>query len=230
MTRPRLGRPTRTTSLIAGAVLLLSGCGLHPGAAAVVGDTTISDDQVDEAAAALCAANLAGAAAQGQPRPELATRGARQASLSLLIDSELSHQFGEANGIEPSQAEVSRAVAQNQQTVDALPQDQREGFLTLFRTYVEGQVIVQQAGEQAVGAAAAPEEVRTAGIQQRNEWLTEQGIEVELDPRYGEYADGGVAGSSGSLSVPASDGAVAGNSTEPSPDWVSDLPLTQKCG
>lgn len=230
MTRPRTGRPVRASVLAAGATLLLAGCGLNPGAAAVVGDTTISDDQVDDAATALCAANIAGAAAQGQPKPELATRGARQAALSLLIDSELSQQYGEANDIEPARAELSNALAQNQQTVNALPQEQREPFTELLRTYVEAQLIVQEAGEQAAGPGAGPEQLAAAGIQQRDEWLAEQDVEVELDPRFGEYQDGGIDGSGGSLSIPVSDRAAAGDSTEPGPEWVSDLPMSQKCG
>lgn len=230
MTRPRIGRPVRVSVLAAGAALLLAGCGMNPGAAAVVGDTRISDDQVDGAASALCAANIAGAAAQGQPKPELATRGARQAALSLLIDSELSHQYGEANGIEPPRAELSNALAQNEQTINALPEDLRDDFENLLRTYVEAQLIVQQAGREAAGPTAGPEELSTAGNQQRNTWLAEQGIEVELDPRFGEYKDGGIDGSGGSLSVPVSDRAAAGDVTEPSPEWVADLPMTQKCG
>lgn len=230
MTRPRLGRPVRASALAAGAALLLAGCGLNPGAAAVVGGTTISDDQVDDAATALCGANIAGAAAQGQPKPELATRGARQAALSLLIDSELSQQYGAANGIEPPRAELSNALAQNQQTVNALPEDLREDFSDLLRTYVEAQLIVQEAGREAAGPDAGPEQLAAAGIQQRNEWLAEQDVEVELDPRFGEYQDGGIDGSGGSLSIPVSDRAAAGDSTEPSPEWVADLPLSQKCG
>lgn len=235
MTRPRTGRlftgrPVRASVLAVGAALLLVGCGLNPGAAAVVGDSAISGDQVDDAAAALCAANIAGAAAQGQPKPELATRGARQAALSLLVDAELSRQFGEANDIEPGRAELSSALAQNQQTIDVMPAENREAFTELLRSYVVGQLIVQEAGRAVAGAAAGPEELAAAGTQQRNEWLAEQDVEVELDPRFGEYADGGIDGSGGSLSIAVSDRAAAGDTSEPSPDWVSDLPMSQKCG
>lgn len=230
MTRPRLGRPVRVSVLAAGTALLLAGCGLNPGAAAVVGDSTIGDDQVDDAASALCAANIAGAAAQGQPKPELATRGARQAALSLLIDAELSHQYGEANAIDPSRAELSTALEQNQQTINVLPADRREDFSELLRSYVEAQLIVQEAGREAVGPGAPPEQLAAAGMQRRNEWLAQEGVEVELDPRFGEYRDGGIDGSGGSLSIPVSDRAAAGDSTEPNPDWVADLPMSQKCG
>ena len=154
----------------------------------------------------------------------------RQAALSLLIDSELSQQYGAANGIEPPRAELSNALAQNQQTVNALPEDLREDFSDLLRTYVEAQLIVQEAGREAAGPDAGPEQLAAAGIQQRNEWLAEEDVEVELDPRFGEYQDGGIDGSGGSLSIPVSDRAAAGDSTEPSPEWVADLPLSQKCG
>lgn len=230
MTRPSLGRPVRVSVLAAGAALLLAGCGLNPGAAALVGDTKITDDQVDDAASALCAANIAGAAAQGQPKPELATRGARQAALSLLVDAELSHQFGEANAIEPSRAELSNALAQNQQTVAALPEERRGAFTELLRDYVEAQLIVQEAGRAAAGPDAAPEQLAAAGMQQRNEWLAEQEVEVEVAPRFGEYRDGGIDGSGGSMSIPVSDRAVAGDRTQPDPGWVSELPMSQKCG
>lgn len=230
MTRPSLGRPVRVSVLAAGAALLLAGCGLSPGAAAVVGDTRITANQVDDAASALCAANIAGAAAQGQPKPELATRGARQAALSLLVDAELSHQFGEANDIDPSRAELSSALAQNRQTVTALPEERRGAFTDLLRNYVEAQLIVQEAGRAAVGPDAPPEQLATAGMQQRNAWLTEQDVEVEVDPRFGEYRDGGIDGSGGSMSIPVSERAAAGDRAQPDPGWVSDLPMSQKCG
>ena len=136
----------------------------------------------------------------------------------------------EANDIDPSRAELSNALAQNQQTVNALPEDLRDDFTELLRSYVEAQLIVQEAGEQAAGPDAGPDQLAAAGIQQRNEWLAQQGVEVELDPRFGEYQDGGIDGSGGSLSIPVSDRAAAGDSTEPSPEWVSDLPMSQKCG
>jgi hypothetical protein len=222
-------RIVKVSALVAGAMLALSGCGQHPGSAAVVGDTRITDGTVDDAASALCSANITGAAAQGQPKPDLATRGARQAALSLLIDSELSRQYGAAKGIVPSRSEVSSALAQNKQTITLLPENRKEDFTELLRGYVEGQLVTVQAGQAQVGDGAPQEEAMAAGTQLRNEWAASQGIEVEVDPRYGEYAEGSLAGTSGSLSFPVSQRAVAGANSEPGAEWVAGLPLSQKC-
>ena len=40
---------------------MLAGCGVHPGAAAVVGSDEISTSEVDDVAVAVCSANLASA-------------------------------------------------------------------------------------------------------------------------------------------------------------------------
>lgn len=230
MTRPRTGRLVRMSTVVAGAALLLSGCGTYPGAAAVVGDTTIPDEQVDDWSAALCSAELARAGAQGQGRPDLATRGARQAALSLAIDAELSRQFARANQITVPDSELSSALAQNAQTLDALPADRREAFTELFRAYLESQLILSAAGRDQVGESGDPQQATAAGAQQRQQWLAEQGIEVEVDPRFGEFRDGGLAGSGGSLSIPVSEGAAAGANPEPGAEWAAGLPVTQKCG
>lgn len=215
----------------AAAVLLLAGCGTHPGAAAVAGDATISEQQVNDAAAALCASTIASAEAQGQARPELAARGARQAALQLLLDSELTRQFGEARGIEPNQGVVSRAVGQQAQGIQAIPAEQRDDFRSLFRGFQESQLIIEEAGRDSLlsqGATdPAPEEVTTEGTRLRDEWAAD--LEIEVDPRFGEYADGTVTPTSGSLSIPVSERAAQGAAAEPGPEWTSGLPASQKC-
>ena len=194
MTRALHAKPARLAFFVASAAMFLTGCGMHPGAAIVAGDEQISDQEVDDAAAALCASTVSSAEAQGQPRPELAARGARQAAVQLLLDSELSRQFGEAQGIQPDQQEVSAALAQNAQGIEAIPAAQREDFRALFRGFQEGQLIL-----------------------------------VEVDPRYGEYADGTVTPVSGSLSIPVSERAAQGANAEPPTEWTAGLPASQKC-
>jgi hypothetical protein len=215
------------SALVAGAALVLSSCGLHPGAAAVVGDTSITDGEVDDAASALCSVNITGAASRGEPKPELATRGARQAALSLLIEAELSRQFGEARGIDPSEAEVSSALQQNRQTVALLPKNRKADFTELLRGYVEGQLVLVQAGKAEAGASVTDDEALTEGQNLRTEWAKD--VDIEVDPRYGEFVDGVLAGTSGSLSVPVSERAAAGMNPEPGAEWVAALPTSQKC-
>lgn len=231
MTRALHAKPARLALVVASAAMFLTGCGMHPGAAIVAGDETISDQEVDDAAAALCASTVSSAEAQGQPRPELAARGARQAAVQLLLDSELSRQFGEAQGIEADQQEVSAALAQNAQGIEAIPPAQREDFRELFRGFQEGQLILDEAGRASLAAQgnAEPqqEEISTEGIRLRDEWAAD--LDVEVDPRYGEYADGTVTPVSGSLSIPVSERAAQGANAEPPTEWTAGLPASQKC-
>lgn len=212
--------------LLAVAATTLAGCGTHPGAAAVVGETRISGDTVDGAAVALCSANTV-----GEDTPDLASRGARQAALNFLIDSELSRQFAAAEGVEPDQGQVSATLAQNAQGIEALPDDEREDFRDLLVGFRESELILTQIGleslrEQGV-EPSAPEQAASEGARLRAEWAAS--VEVEVDPRFGEYADGGLTAGSGSLSVPVSEAARAGAQPDPGEAWVAGLPASQKC-
>ncbi len=225
MTRARIAK---MSALVAGAALALSGCGLHPGAAAVVGDTTITGAEVDDAAAALCSANITGAKAQGQPAPDLASRGARQAALQLLVDTELSHQFGEDKGVDPARSQVSAALQQNRQTLDLLPESRKPAFEDLLRSYAEGQLMLIEIGRQSLADSSADDNAALSeGTKLRNKWA--KSVDVEVDPRYGTYEQGTLTPASGSLSVPVSQRATAGANADPAASWVAGLPMSQKC-
>lgn len=219
----------KVTVLAAVAAALLSGCGLHPGAAAVVGDQVITDKRVDAVAAALCSAN----AGDSQGGQELASRGARQGALRVLLDSELSHQFGEAKGVQPDQRMVSQALAQNKAGIQSLPANEQEDFRQALKDYAEGQLILMQAGRQYLSAQGQPttdeNKAVAAGRQLRDQFA--KGLDIEVDPRYGSFdaAKGTVDPTSGSLSVAASARAADGASPDPSAGWVASLPASQKC-
>jgi len=209
------------------AATVLSGCGTHPGAAAVVGDATITTDQVDAAALTLCSANRSG----GQATGELSSRAARQAAVQFLIDSELSHQFGEDRGVEADQGEVSATVAENAAGIEALPENQREDFRELLVGFRESELILTEIGRASLQEQGndqpAPEEASSEGARLRMEWAAS--VDVEVDPRFGTYAEGALAPTSGSLSLPVSDSAKAGSAADPGESWVADLPASQKC-
>jgi hypothetical protein len=221
--------------LVAGvaATTLLSGCGTHPGSAAVVGGERITTAQVDDAAAALCSSTVSAAKAQGQPRPDLPSRGARSAAIQLLLDNELSRQYGEANGIRVDNRAVSAAMEQSAQQINLLPQPERAQFRELFRGFQESQSILDQAGTASLAeqgnANPSPEEASAEGMRLRNQWAAEQGIEVDVDPRFGEFTNGSITPKNGSLSIAASDRARQGASEEPGAAWTAGLPMSQKC-
>jgi hypothetical protein len=230
VTRPRT---TRLGILgLTGVVtaFVLSACQVHPGAAAVVGDQEISTQRVDAVAQALCSANR-GATQSGQPASDLPSRGARQGALRVLIDSALAEQFGQAKGVHPDQEQVSAALAQNADGINALPADEQEAFREALKQYAEGQLMVIEAGRQSLSeqgkSSPTDEEALAEGEKLRTEFA--KNIEVEVDPRYGTYSKGSLRATSGSLSIPVSARAFDGQSSDPSAAWVASLPTAQKC-
>ncbi len=221
--------------LVAGvaAATLVSGCGTHPGSAAVVGGERISSSDVDDAAAALCSSTVSAAEAQGQPKPDLASRDARSAAIQLLLDNELSRQFGEAKGIRVDNRAVTQAMQQSAQQINLLPKPERDDFSALFRGFQESQSILEQAGSASLADQGkdnpTPDEIAAEGTRLRDEWAAKEGIEVDVDPRFGEYADGSIKPTNGSISIAASDRARQGASDSPGEAWTAGLPLSQKC-
>ncbi|HZJ05379.1 MAG TPA: hypothetical protein VFD59_07905 [Nocardioidaceae bacterium] len=227
-----VGRAVKLAALASAALVALTGCaGLQPGSAAVVGSESISHQMVDDLANALCSANAASAEAQGQVAPEQSTRSAREGAVQILLDMTLSQQFGEERGVDPDPQQVSQAIAPNEQGVALLPEELQEGFRAVLQGYTEGQLMVAKIGRESLesdGQGQATErQVIAEGQRLRAEFV--QGLDVEVDPRYGAYSNGAVAPGASSLSVPASDEARAGAQAEPAPAWVSALPASQKC-
>lgn len=225
-------RKVRVAALGAAAVMALAGCGLNPGAAAVVGDETITTAEVDDAAQALCAANIAGAKAQGQQSPRLASRGARQGALQVLIESELTHQFAAARGIQPDQQQVSQAVEANQFALSMIAESEREQFTELLRRFAESQGMLIEIGRRALAEQGnedpTDQEATAEALRLRQEWAKEN-ADVEVAPKYGDYENGALRPDSGSLSIPVSQQAREGAVAEPPSGWVAGLPASQTC-
>ncbi len=225
-------RMTRLCLLASAAVFALSGCGaLSPGTAADVGSDKITHDEVDELATALCSANVASATAQGQAAPELPTRGTREGALQILLDISSAQQLGELRGAEPDRQQLSQVLAQNEQGVSLLPEDQRAVFNTVLEEYAESQLMLVDLGRRSLEKSGrtdvSDDQALAEGQRLRTRFLG--GLDVEVDPRYGSFANGTVRPGSASLSVPASDDALAGAQAEPPPAFVSSLPASQKC-
>ncbi len=104
-------------------------------------------------------------------------------------------------------------------------------FRDLFTSFQESQVLLNEAGTRSLAAQGnpepAPEEAAAEGARLREEWAAD--VDVEVDPRYGSYDQGALTPTSGSLSIPASQGAFDGAAAEPGAEWTAGLPLSQKC-
>lgn len=206
----------------------LTACGTHPGSAAVVGSDRISDSRLDDVAGALCAAQ----ASSAQQPQALASRAARQAALSVLVDASLSRQYAKARGVEPDQEQVSAALTANKATIDALPAADRPVFRETLTAYAEGQLSLIDIGRRVLTqrGVARPTDQRALAVatRLRNRWAA-QNADVSVDPRYGTFAGGTLKAANGSLSVPVSSDAVAGAAATPGPTWIASLPASQKC-
>jgi hypothetical protein len=224
-------RSLKGSVLALATVLVVSACGTHPGAAAVVGSERISDDRVDEVASALCAAQ-AGAGASAAQQQDLASRAARQGALDVLLNSTLSRQYGESQGVEPDQEQVAQALAANAQNLATLPESHRDVFRDVLRDYAEGQLMLIEIGRRKLTEQGKQnvdeQQAVTEGTRLRNAWATKN-VDIDVDPRFGEYSKNQLLAKSGSLSVATSSRATDGDSPDPSQGWVAALPATQKC-
>jgi hypothetical protein len=214
------------------AAFAMTACSTHPGSAAVVGSTSISEARVDDVALALCSAQ-AGSPQQAQQPQELASRAARQGALNVLIEAELSRQFGESEGLEPDPSGVSAALEANAASIQALPADRRAALRDTLRDFTRGQLVLVEAGRRSLskgggGAQVTQEQAVAEGTKLRNAWAKK--VDVAVDPRYGEFKGNTLQATSGSLSVPATQRAEDGDSPNPSAGWVAALPASQKCG
>lgn len=222
-----VGAGRRLAVLATVAVTSLTGCGFEPGAAAVVGSDTIPRERVDDVALAVCSANLASAKMSNQPPPTLGSRGAREVAMQILLETALIQQLGEERGVEASPREVSEAVAQNESGLAMLPEDQREDFRSALREYTEAQLILIQLGKESRGQALSSDEAIAEGTRLFEEYA--QGVDVEVDPRYGSFEDGSFQRGAASLSVPVSDEAREAAKAQPGDGFVAALPASQQC-
>ncbi|MDP3967148.1 MAG: hypothetical protein Q8Q02_02625 [Nocardioides sp.] len=232
-TPSRRTRARRTTlgALAVVGLLALSACGLRPGTAAEIGADRISHDEVNEVASALCAANLSSAAAQGAPPPELPSVGARVGALQVLVDSSLARQFGESEGAEADPGELSATLTQNEPGIAALPADRQDAFREALREFTRGQLLVIDVGRGSLASAgqggATDDQALAEGRRLQAEFVA--GLDVEIDPRYGDLSEGIIVPGSPSLSVAVSQTATDAARGNASPEYIAGLPATQLC-
>src|SRR6186713_1744934 len=81
--RPRRHRRVIAAAMSLAFVVSVTGCdSMHPGAAAVVGDTTIQESELDHFVDALCVSNSVAASQGGAPTDQAATRDLRRTILN----------------------------------------------------------------------------------------------------------------------------------------------------
>ncbi len=213
------------------ALLLLSGCGeLTPGTAAVVNGTKITRHQVDALSDAQCV--LRGTLAKAGSASPTSTARIRQESLGLLMDAELSQQFGKKQKIEANSVLAAGYFGQIEPVFKPLPRKAREAFTSVFKEWSKGRAILVQVGSKTTGSKPTLQnldQLLNAGLLARDAFLKKSSIET--DPRYAPGKNGFPGGGAGgSVSKASSAFAKGGSAAKLDAKWLTGLPASQKCG
>ncbi len=211
--------------------LVLGGCGsVPPGAAAVVDGTRISRSDVTELAEAQCAGIRQSSESQAQtqatPRKQLV-----QQALTLLMDIELSLQYGKSVDVTPRAQQSAASYSQVAPLIKTLPEKYQPFMEETFHRWAEARDVLLQVGEQVTGQqqdAQNGDQLLNAGYQKREPWLKK--VDIETDPRFGPGSVGWPGGSDPSVSKAVSSFAKSADKSQPDAAWVSALPDSQKCG
>ena len=214
------------------SLLLLSGCsgsGLPAGTASDVNGTRITTTRVSEVAAAQC--DLRDVLTKKQLAPAVTAAQVSRESLSLLMDTELTKQFGESKDIEPDQLLSEAFFGRVQPLFTDLPAASKELMTSVFTVWADTRSILVEAGSAETGQKPTfsnADKLLEAGLQVRQKWL--KTAHITTDPRYGPDKDGYPSRDSASVSKARSTFAVDSEKETPSPAFLSGLPPNQKCG
>ena len=212
---PRTGTGRRTLAAAAVA-LLLAGCGsVHPGAAAVVGDTTISMGRADGVATVYCQLALV-SAPEGTPVSNAEVR--RQAVIDLVIGVVAGQMADDAN-VTPNASKYEINPAQRKEIAASFADDEVDAVVDAINASQRTLAIAELlADERNDDPDAEVEQMREQGIQLIQAEIGR--LDVQFDPRFGIADDGTQKAVSGSLSVPVK---------APDPAAQEGLPATQQC-
>jgi len=200
----------------AAVALLLAGCGsIHPGAAAVVGDTSISMSRADDTASVYCRLALLSAPG-GSPVSNADVR--RQAVTDLVVGAVAREMAEDADlNLNPSTYEIT--PAQRKEIAAAIPGAELGPVVDAIGSSQRTFAIAEALGAEEVDDPdAEPQQLREEGLQLIQAEVARR--DVRFDPRFGIGDDGAQKASSGSLSVPVKEASA--------PDQEG-LPATQQC-
>ena len=200
----------------AAVALLLAGCGsVHPGAAAVVGDTTIPMGHADEVATVYCQLTLL-SAPEGTPISNADVR--RQAVTDLVVGVVASEMADDAN-LTPNPSTYEVTPAQRKEIAQTFSGDEVDAVVDAINASQRTATIAELlAAERNDDPDAEAEQLRQQGFQLIQAELGRR--DVRFDPRFGIQGDGTQNAASGSLSVPVK---------PPDPAAQEGLPATQQC-
>ena len=217
----------RITSLLVGglALLTLSGCaGLHPGAAATIGDESIRRSQVDDVTRISCDLGVGQTA---QPRSAV-SRDIVNAMVTTRVDT----QYAESVDASYDKAQLQSRVQQLKDSLTKLSTEDRDLYVQVVSDYLRSQLMLTDAGTKALQkkgtAKPSADEALNEGAKLAGAWAKKH-LDVQIDPRYNPGTSGQAGGGDGSISRPVSPYAKSASGAA-KPDFVTALPSELRCG
>jgi SurA N-terminal domain len=224
---PRL----RGAAAAVACALALSSCGpVHPGEAAQVGGTLISDDTLERSTNGFCDLIAAVNAAQQGTTPPVPVRQALLSALNTLVMGEALDQLARRRGVEVTSAEIRRWVDAIPIDLSQVPPGRAADLRMVIDRVARNSLLIGKLGRQVYAqqnpgtSAAPPEHVQQLGQELASDYL--QRVDVATNPRYGRVLDMQRLPGTGSLSVAVSPQGVAAQSV---PEPTSELNETQEC-
>ena len=226
-----VSRRLRGAAVAVVCAVALAGCGsVYPGAAARVGDESISDEALERSTTGFChLIDVINQAQQGT-NPPVPLRTAVLSALNTLVTGEAIDQLARRHGVSVSPAEVRRWIGGLPLRFDQVPPDGRQELEAVTERVARNTLLVERLGQVAYrqqnpgGGQAPPDQVQQLGQQLVNRYLRTVG--VETDPRYGQVLDTRRLPGTGSLSVPVSQEGVASQTV---PEASNTLAKNQEC-
>jgi hypothetical protein len=218
------------------AALALTGCTLHPGAAAVVNSTTISQNHVEDLVLAACSFQKAARLKSGGASPSTSTASFRTFFTQNLITFELSGAAADRLHLTVTPAAIAKITTSETVPAGVDPTDRQllvEFFTDSARSELQAAVIgAHQKNPSVTTADNVTKADLTAGNAYLKSYAAKQHILV--NPAIGTWVNGKIQPGDGSLSAPVS--AAARNwlslraAGATSASTVTGLPPSQICG
>jgi hypothetical protein len=224
-------------ALVVVGALAVTGCDVHPGSAAVVNGTSISESKVDNLVLAACAFIKVGRIKSGGQTPGQSMASLRQVILEDLINFQITREAAARLHLTVSEAKIGEASA-NQPIPASLSSSEREQLQQFFRASS-----VAQLHQAVIGAHLQNHSVtnadnvttnnvsRLVSASQKYLRTFSEKQDVVVNPKYGAWNGHNLVDVNGSLSAPASEAAkhwAALRRVDSSS--VEGLPPSQVCG
>jgi SurA N-terminal domain len=224
-------RRLRRAAVAVLCTVALSGCAsAHPGAAAQVGDVSISDQSLEQSASGFCELIDTINQAQQGTRTPVPLRTALLSALNTLVMGEALDQLAAQNDVEVTDAEIDQWISGLPLDFAGVPQSRTDDVAAVTQRVARNSLLMEKLGqvafaEQNPGSGSAPpNQVQQLGQQMVNAYM--QRVGVETDPRYGQVLDTQQVPGTGSLSIPVSQEGVEGQTV---PEASNTLAQNEEC-